>query len=175
MTHRVSWWLRLPLIVVAGGVIAATAGVRVNWTPSLPVGFYLVTPFRGTPDRGVIVRACLPSDVAPMAQARGYVGTGWCEGGTMPLLKPAAALPGDIVTVDEGAGVLVNGAPVVPPAQTRDSHGRPLTPLPAGTYPVKPGMVWLLSAHTPASFDSRYFGAVPVALIDATAQPLLTY
>jgi type IV secretory pathway protease TraF len=39
-------------------------------------------------------------------------------------------------------------------------------------YHVPGDTVWLLSAHDPRSFDSRYFGAVPVASIQGIAHPI---
>jgi type IV secretory pathway protease TraF len=47
-----------------------------------------------------------------------------------------------------------------------------LHPIPAGSYRVGPEDVWLLSSHDPRSFDSRYFGAVPVANVLGIAHPL---
>jgi type IV secretory pathway protease TraF len=67
----------------------------------------------------------------------------------------------------------VNGEPVADTAQLdEDSAGRPLRPIPTGTYNVPAGAVWLLSGHDPRSFDSRYFGAVPRANIQGIARPV---
>lgn len=169
-------WLSVPFCVVAGAAGAFAAGVRANWTPSLPVGLYLVQPVR--PDRpltrGALVRACLPPEAAALARERGYLAPGSCPHGTRSVLKQAAALPGDSVAVDSG-GIAVNGRHAAAPAQDRDSQGRPLAAVPHGIYAVAPGAVWLLSGHSTASYDARYFGPVPLAGIDATARPLLTW
>jgi type IV secretory pathway protease TraF len=37
---------------------------------------------------------------------------------------------------------------------------------------VPPGQVWLLSGHDSRSFDSRYFGPVPVANVQGVARPV---
>jgi type IV secretory pathway protease TraF len=47
-----------------------------------------------------------------------------------------------------------------------------LRPVPAGFHSVRTGEVWLLSVHHPRSFDSRYFGAVPVTNIQGVARPI---
>jgi type IV secretory pathway protease TraF len=44
----------------------------------------------------------------------------------------------------------------------RDALGRPLPQVPAGTYPVLPGTVWVISSYNRFSFDSRYFGPIPL-------------
>jgi conjugative transfer signal peptidase TraF len=87
-------------------------------------------------------------------------------------VKPVAAIAGDLVTIT-AAGFAVNGKPMADTAQLgEDSAGRPLQPIPAGTYRVPAGAVWLLSGHDPRSFDSRYFGAVPAANIQGIARPV---
>jgi len=45
---------------------------------------------------------------------------------------------------------------------------------PDGEYVVEPGSLWLLSGYSVSSFDSRYFGPVPVSHVRAKAVPLLT-
>jgi type IV secretory pathway protease TraF len=47
-----------------------------------------------------------------------------------------------------------------------------LRPVASGGYSVPAGEVWLLSGHDPRSFDSRYFGAVPVTNIQGVARPI---
>jgi conjugative transfer signal peptidase TraF len=155
-------------------LMARVAGLRVNATPSMPRGLWRVTaankPFR----RGQVVTVC-PPDTAAIREAarRGYVPVGNCPGGYEPLVKPVAALAGDRVTVS-AAGVAVNEQPIASTAQlAEDSTGRSLKSVAAGTYRVPPDEIWILSAHDPRSFDSRYFGPVPVANILGEARPLL--
>ena len=50
------------------------------------------------------------------AQARGYIPAGSCPGGSEPLVKPIAAMAGDVVAVS-AAGVAVNGQAVQDTAQ----------------------------------------------------------
>ncbi len=153
--------------------VAHAAGLRVNATPSMPVGLWMVTATSFSPWRGEIVAVCLPTgDQAREAFHRGYIAAGSCPGGTEPLVKPIAAISGDVVVVS-AAGIAVNNAPIANTAPLgRDDAGRTLQPVPAGLYRVPPGELWLLSGHDPRSFDSRYFGAIPIASLRGTARPI---
>lgn len=142
-------------------VVGASHFIGFNSSPSAaPVGFYWRTaPRLG---RGKLVEFCLPKDVAVFAEARGYIGHGSCPGHAESVGKIVLGMPGDIVTVDP-ATVLKT-----------DSAGRPMRHFPFAEYRVPAGEVWV---HGTArnSFDSRYFGPVPIANIRATLEPLVTW
>jgi len=160
-------------VVIAGLAGANAAGLRVNATPSMPLGLWRMVPDHAALRRGDVAVVCLPDTALVRAGTeRGYIPPGNCPGGFEPLVKPIVATAGDIVAVS-AAGVAVNGQEVHGTAQlTHDSAGRPLRPVPAGAYPVARGEVWLLSGHDPRSFDSRYFGPVPEADVQGIARPL---
>jgi conjugative transfer signal peptidase TraF len=160
----------VPLICIA---LAAPAGLRINMTASMPRGLWRVSPVRSPIARGAVISLCPPdSAVFRRAMHRGYITSGGCPGGYEPLLKPVAAISGDVVSVT-AAGIAVNGILVANTAAlAQDSAGRMLQPLPLGVYRVSPGDVWVLSGHDSRSFDSRYFGAVPAAKIAGVARPL---
>jgi conjugative transfer signal peptidase TraF len=121
------------------------AGLRANLTPSLPKGIYALCP--GTPSRGDYVAFCLEGEFADLARERGYLEAGSCPSGLRPLLKKVAGLPGDA----SPDGLII---------QPMDSLGRPISSaLPEGI--IHPGMALVLADH-PGSFDSRYFGLVPL-------------
>lgn len=162
--------------VVAGVILAvlaasAAAGVRVNLTPSMPRGLWWVVD--APISRGTVVVACLPDQAGTREAARrGYLRAGSCPGGTEPLVKPLAAIAGDVVTVTK-RGLAVNSVPLPGTAPlAEDETGRALQAVPAGSYRVAAGEVWLLSGHDPRSYDSRYFGAVPAANVQGVARPL---
>lgn len=161
----------LPVTAVALVGAAACGLLRANLSESVPVGLYAVRP-GAVPHRGMLALACLPAGLGREATARGYLQHDDCPGDAEPVLKPLAATVGDIVEVT-GAGVLVNGVPAVPSALTQDSHGRVTASVPPGRYPVPEGAVWLLSAHSPWSWDSRYWGPVLAAAVRGEAWPLL--
>ena len=133
-------WLALTFALVFG------AGLRFNPTPSLPKGIYRLAP--GLPAKNDLVSFCLEGEFAELALERGYLESGSCPSGLRPLLKRLAALPGDSVD------------PSTFPIRSVDSHGRSISPaLIPGVVP--PGMALVLADH-PGSFDSRFFGFVPL-------------
>lgn len=78
------------------------------------------------------------------------------------MLKEIVAVPGDVVEVTD-SGVLINGLPL------RDSQplAKPDLPRLRGLFELKSTEVWVFgSGSSPElakySFDSRYFGPVPV-------------
>jgi conjugative transfer signal peptidase TraF len=152
---------------------ADAAGLRFNSTPSMPIGLWRVAATEGPLQRGDNVIVCPPDTAAVRTGTRrGYIQPGLCPGGYEPLVKPVAAVVGDVVTVSV-AGVAVNGQQVTNTAQlAQDSAGRVLRPFPAGAYAVAAGEVWLLSGHDPRSFDSRYFGPVPAANVQGIARSI---
>ncbi len=158
------------LAVAAGG--ARLAGLRVNTTPSVPVGLWVLSA-NAPLGPGVVVSVCPDNRPAfAMARARGYLSRGSCAGGDQPLFKPVVALSGDRVTVS-AEGLAVNGVPVPNSrAAPVDALGRALPVFSFGTYTVAPGRVWVVSSLHPASFDSRYFGPLPVDRIEGVLRPL---
>ena len=133
-------WLALAFALIFG------AGLRFNPTPSLPKGIYRIAP--GAPGKNDLVSFCLEGRFAELALERGYLEPGSCPSGLRPLLKRLEGMPGDFIDPS-------NLAP-----QPFDSQGRPMpSALQAGAIP--PGMALVLADH-PGSFDSRYFGLVPL-------------
>jgi len=146
------------------------AGLRINGSPSLPMGLYVVS----TSGAANLVEFCPVEPFASLALVRGWRTAGNCPDGAAPLLKPVVAGAGDVVELS-ARGIAVNGRllPNTAPL-TRDSKGRPLRSWPFGRYTVGRDAVWVASSHNAQSFDSRYFGPVPVAAIRDHLRPLLT-
>lgn len=149
-------------------------GLRLNLTGSMPVGIYVVA--RDVPTRGSIVLVCLSPDIADMARDRGYLSHGGsCPGDVAPVGKPVLAVPGDTI-VATTTGLILNGVPVKNSKPfLSDRKGRPLPRLPTGRYGVGAVELWLLSAYSPFSFDSRYFGAVKAKQVRAHVRALWTF
>ena len=160
-------------LVLGTMATARVSGLRVNTTPSMPVGLWRVAPVVAELRRGDIVTACPPEAAGTReAAARGYLAAGTCPGGYEPLVKPVAAVADDLVAVGR-AGVSVNGALLDGTAPLDcDSAGRELRAFPSGVHRVSPSRVWLLSGHDARSWDSRYFGPVAVADVQAVARPV---
>lgn len=153
--------------------LADGAGLRINHTPSLPIGLWRLTPMAAPLRRGAIVSVCPPDTAVLRAvRARGYLGSGRCPGGFEPLLKPVIALAGDRVTLGTD-GIAVNGEPVHGSARLAvGGVGRPIPAIPLGVYRVPPGKFWVLATVHPQSFDSRYFGALAMESIEGQAWAL---
>jgi conjugative transfer signal peptidase TraF len=165
----------LAAAIAAAVQLASAAGLRINHTASLPMGLWRIETPGGAIGRGDIVSICPPDTaVFRAARARGTVPYGRCPGGYEPLLKPVAAIAGDVVTVTPD-GLQVNSEALPNSvALAADSAGQPLPQQPAGSFTVPEGELWLVSNYNAASFDSRYFGAVPVSLVLGTTQPVWT-
>lgn len=126
--------------------MAGGAGLHVNFTPSLPKGLYRLAS--GTPVKDDLVSFCLEGEFATLAGERGYLQAGGCPSGLRPLLKRLAGVPGDVVDISRLD------------IRRHDSQGRTMPcALPSGVIPS--GLALVLADH-PGSFDSRYFGLVPL-------------
>ena len=141
---------------------------------SLPWGIYRRT--QEPIGRGVLVHVCLPENIARYALEREYLSAGLCPGLSQEIVKPVAAIAGDAVEIS-AAGVMVNGVPVPgTPVYSTDSRGRPHTlRMPEGRSIVPAGQVFLLSTFHPRSWDSRYFGSLPLSAVRGTVQEVWTW
>ena len=157
-------------LFVGAFLIAGTAGVRMNASPSLPIGLYVRTGNLAEP----LVEFCPPEPYASLATRRGYRTKGSCPDGATPLLKPVIATEGDIVAVSS-AGISVNGQliPNTRPWAT-DTAGRSMPKWQTKIQRVRPGTIWVASNFSPRSFDSRYFGPICISSIRSRLRPLLT-
>jgi conjugative transfer signal peptidase TraF len=153
---------------VAIPITLSLAGIYVNLTPSLPIGLYVAD------ERGQFASFC-PPDTDFISAVRGYRPKGSCPDGAAPLLKPVVASGTDIVELS-AKGISINGSEPLPNSAPRaqDTAGRSLEHYPYGFYPYVHGRVWVVSSHNPRSFDSRYFGPIPVASIKRHLRPLFT-
>ena len=151
-------------------LICGLIGLRINSSPSLPIGLYITTEG----DRANLAEFCPAEPFGDLAIARGYRDAGNCRDGAAPLLKPVVARPADVVELSD-RGITVNGRilPNTAPIST-DTRGRPLSPWQFGRHVVQPGTVWVASSFNPRSFDSRYFGPVQISAIRNYLRPLLT-
>jgi conjugative transfer signal peptidase TraF len=134
-----------------------------NGSASAPVGLYSVTDMPA--ERGALVLVRPPADVAALAAERAYLPPG------VPLIKRVAAVPGDHVCAI-GSAVVLHTVTVIRRLEA-DAAGRPL-PRWSGCRRLAKDEVFLLMADASDSFDSRYFGPVPVASVIGRLVPLWT-
>jgi len=158
-------------LAAALGLAARAGGLRVNMTASMPRGLWRAVP--GTPQRGDAV-FFRPDETHPTirwAREVGVLGAGFDR--SPILLKRIVAVPGDLVTFDDG--VVVNGRPL-PHSRplARDAAGR-LIPATACAGVVSEHGFWVLGDRAERSLDSRYFGPIPRTSILSRAAPLLVW
>jgi conjugative transfer signal peptidase TraF len=147
-------------------------GLHVNLSASAPRGLYRTVA--GRPERGAWVVACVSPQSAALARARGYLGPGPCAGGVQPVLKPVAAVAGDVVEIGPDA-VTVNGQRLPGSSTaTRDSLGRELPHVVWGRHVVGANELWLVSTRVPNSWDSRYLGPISTSQVWSVARPVWT-
>lgn len=175
--------VRLHCVFVAIGALAIITmflwigfGVVFNYTHSAPFGLYREqydseaaihdpAPYVFfCPDRRWPSLEGEPNYRAPMRT---------CPDGFSPLIKPVVAWPGDLVSVS-AIGISVNGHLLKNSASIdRDSKGKQLRPFAPGEYRVGPKELWVVSSFSPRSFDSRYFGPIPLKSVLSWLRPLL--
>lgn len=168
---------RVPLAILAGTAVAyagfVVSGLRVNTTPSVPIGLYRLTDEAPAP--GAYVLFCPPTaPVIALAKERGYLAAGWCPGGCANMIKRILAAKDDDVEIGPD-GVSVNGVFV--------SHSRPKTADPAGrplpriteTRHLDESAVLVMGTDNENSFDSRYFGFLDRAQITGVLRPVWTW
>ena len=172
---RLVWFYRISsvsLLTLGLIVLFAGQGFRINLTPSEPLGLWRIV----RPDRPILVGDLIficPPDTAAMreARARGYLRFGLCAGRVAPLIKTVVAASGQVIEIR--GDVRVDGRPLPHSRVARvDGEGRKTAPYDGGVVP--PGMVFLHSEF-PGSFDSRYFGPLPMNGILGLAREVWTY
>lgn len=172
--------LRILCLCVFVGVIVlivhaiAAIGLHFNFTPSMPIGIYRLTPLsKSGVERGSFVAVCAPPVAAELGRRRGYLAAGRCPTTAEPLLKVVAAVAGDSVTVS-ATGVAVNGC-LLPYSRSfsHDAAGRRLSPWPHGHFQLRRGELWLYAPNG-RSWDSRYFGPLKDTNVVARAFLLST-
>ncbi|MGV1908321.1 conjugative transfer signal peptidase TraF [Agrobacterium cavarae] len=172
---RLVWFYRISSVsLFAFGLILLLGGqgFRVNLTPSERLGLWRIV----RPDRpilvGDLVFICPPNtDAMREARARGYLRFGLCAGRVAPLIKTVVATSGQVIEIHDD--VRIDGRPLPHSRVARtDGQGREMVHHNGGVVP--PGAVFLHSEF-PGSFDSRYFGPLPMDGILGLAQEVWTY
>ena len=172
----------LSIFLCSRATIIYQQGYRLNTGHSYPPGIYQlsnVSPSLANFIKGDLVLFCPPSVlVVKIALSRGYLDSGRCKSGSVPIIKRIAALEHDNITLDNL--ITINGRTL--PDTTILSSDLKLRPLQAYTYQnmthftMPPDTVFLYSEHAPKmSFDSRYFGFVALKNIQGSIHPVWVY
>ena len=144
-----------------------------NTDSAAPPGIYRLVSREVT--RAELVAACLPPDIAQQGLSRDYLRTGPCPGDAEPVGKIAGALSGDIVDLERG-GIAVNGRRMPHSAvASHDSKGHALSHASWGKHQVAANEIWLFGFNDRRSWDSRYFGPIPLANVRGHLEPIFTW
>ena len=135
-----------------------------NASASVPTGLYRVEPADriGVADIAVVMP---PEPLADFLAERGYLPNG------VPLLKRVLAL-GEGTVCRQGTATIAYGV-TFGLARERDSRGRTL-PVWQGCRVIAGDEVFLMNWDAADSFDSRYFGPLPLTSIIGRAVPVWT-
>lgn len=167
---RVWRWTAAAVLTLTGAAgIFYFAGIRINVTPSLPLGLYIATGHG--PIRGEVAEFC-PVGMSAEESAR-YRGFGVaCADHAIPLLKPIVALAGDQVEF-AATGIAVNGVRIPNTApRSVDGKGRAIRAYPPGKRTLREGEVVVASSYHVGSYDSRYMGPIPASAVRLSLRPL---
>ncbi|MHB8347886.1 MAG: S26 family signal peptidase [Acidiferrobacterales bacterium] len=160
--RRLLWGAVFLALLVGAGL----SGLRVNLTPSEPIGVWRL--HRGAPHVGEFVTLC-----PPLTRPYPFLEHGTCPGGVMPFLKEIVAGPGARIR-ETVHGVAVNGHRLPDSAPLRIAPGTgTVLPRRFGTGRLPRHAYWTYGAGDPRwSFDSRYFGPVPRRDLRRVATPV---
>lgn len=156
------------LAMLAG--MGFVAGLRINLTPSYPLGLWRIERLGRDVAVGDRIFICPPPVPAfELARERGYLGRGLCPGWFSPLIKTVVAVGGQRVVVD--GSITIDGAFFAHSSvRSVDGKGRAIAPATSAVVPN--GQLFLFSDFA-GSYDSRYFGPIPAAGVLGLAHPLL--
>lgn len=159
----------VPVALLAAG---SGAGLRVNLSPSYPLGLWRIHALHRDVRVGDLVFICPPLTASfDLAFERGYIRPGLCPGRRSPLIKTVVALPGQSIRI--GSLVTIDGRSLPnSDLQPVDGAGRQLRPFAGGFVPA--GMLFIHSDYE-GSYDSRYFGPIPAEGVLGLAEPVLTF
>ncbi|MGV2052476.1 S26 family signal peptidase [Agrobacterium sp. 22-209-1] len=163
---------RMTLLAMLAGTALITLpvwnppAIRVIWnaSASVPVGLYRIVP-AGQLDVTDLAVVMPPADLAGFLDQRRYLPKG------LPLLKRVLALAGTTVCRN-GAEITAYGM-TYGQAGERDGRSRPL-PVWQGCRTLRAGEAFFMNWDSPDSFDSRYFGPLPLSSVVGRAIPLWT-
>ncbi|MFN7089418.1 MAG: S26 family signal peptidase [Allorhizobium sp.] len=164
---RFAWMMMAYLSALAAGVSIITEMPKKliwNVSASAPVGLYRVVPVDRieVTDLAVVMP---PAELASFLDERRYLPKG------LPLLKRVLALGGTEVC-RSGTDIIAYGMRYGQ-ARERDSEGRAL-PVWQGCRRIDESEVFFMNWDAADSFDSRYFGPLPLITVIGRAIPLWT-
>lgn len=166
--NKVALIILAPAIALLGITAALKqVGIGYNNTESAPIGIWSKQKLEKI-ERGKLIAFCPPNTavIKYLVAIRPSMKGSCEETGSIEFIKAVGAVEGDTVTLQENENALINGVEV--PNTTADTK----IAFPPGEYKVNSGEVWTFSTYNEDSYDSRYFGPVPISNICGMAVPL---
>src|ERR1700681_1274088 len=158
----------LVAVAVIASLILFDNRLIVNRTHSLPVGLYYWSDVPIKKGSIVLFKPDQSTSLQQLGIYRGY------EARELPLLKRVVALAGDVVSVSS-SGVSINGQRLPNSAPLfHDEAGRPLAMAQLDHFRLGTDQAFLMGVTT-TSWDSRYFGPVPLSRCSGSFIPVLTW
>lgn len=164
-------------LVILGAVVCVfnVLNIGINFTNSMPLGFYQSQPIRGRIKQGNIVAVCLPSPIAREGIKSGYLSLGPCHSGSIEVLKEVIATPGNAIKWKNGFFVTNTNRYYAPRARV-DDNGQTVKLQKKYINEKNTQLYWLYGANDPQrSWDSRYYGGVALKNIVSIEKPVWTF
>jgi len=160
-------------IVVALGCLLYSVGLRFNLTASLPLGIWKIDTSFSQIEKGDYVWFKPTKKIADFGIERGYLEKNpRCENNSIPLLKIVYGLPGDAYSFHNDS-LRINNHPIKDvKRRKKDTQGRLMPIISNGI--VRENHLFVLTLH-PHSYDSRYYGTIPLENIEGTAKQIMTW
>lgn len=168
----------LPFALASASLVGLTTlcyqqNIRFNSSSSMPYGLYKKA--NGDINRGSIIAACLPSNIAIEGVKRGYLGKGICPDGSSPIIKKLIGLPGDQIIINQKE-IIVNGQHYLAPQQRYDSNKLLIRSWVKINTPINSNGYWLYGENNPTrSWDSRYYGSIKIDNLVGKYKPLVIF
>lgn len=162
----------------AGALVFAVAfpigiqqsGLVINYTDSVPIGFYRRVPARAATHAGF----CLSNRTATAALKAGLEAvTGGCPDHLAPILKPMIHPSSEHPLIYDARGISFHGRLL--PNTAPKARSRTGVPLEHYAFGVYTNGIWAVSDFNANSYDSRYFGPVAPDAIRFYAKPVWTW
>lgn len=174
---KILGWMMIALFSLS--FTAYINGYRFNTSTSFPPGIYVIDKSKDGYEYQIrdLILFCPPdNNSVKTALARGYISQGWCKSQTIPMIKRIAAIDGDEVIL--GDTISINNDELTNTTiKHQDALKRSLIPFTLNgksQFIVPYQQVFVYSDYAPNnSFDSRYFGPVPINNIHGTIKPVL--
>jgi conjugative transfer signal peptidase TraF len=150
-----------------------------NDTPSIPTGLYRIVHPDEPLHTGDIISFCLPKKAAEYSYQSGYISTGTCYGKYQQIAKMIIAVPGDKVVLTDNSITVYHNNSSIPisyntPTHVKGKNGYAKRFIKNGVYHTTGYWVYGYYDYL-YSYDSRYYGAIPIDSIRHTLKPFLLF